>query len=273
MSNQIIICGLCDFKPSNFRLDHSQPGSQQGSIQNTLPDRYCSPVAAACGFRFVECADQAGAALKKLREWMAGAGLAVPPEKMRTKTMNVAGSHFGFLGCRLARSRQGKLRRSVRFKSLRQLRKSITSPATPGQWTKYGSHRGGFEPDPPRLVHLLHTRQNQQAELDRRLDTHEIARHPQEIHGSRGRRRRKNCPRWPNRHFWNPGFVSLCLMPKNPPVSVTEQSTDQRAGGGRSARPVLRVVGKPKPHPSLDQKEPRPPKDQKRAAWRLRPRC
>jgi len=40
----------------------------------------------------------AEAALDKLREWMAGAGLTLHPDKTRTVDMNPADSHFDFLG-------------------------------------------------------------------------------------------------------------------------------------------------------------------------------
>ncbi len=45
--------------------------------------------------------------LEKLREWMAGAGLTLHPDKTRTVDMTVADSHFDFLGYRFKRSRNG----------------------------------------------------------------------------------------------------------------------------------------------------------------------
>jgi len=43
-------------------------------------------------------AEEAGTALEKLREWMAGAGLTLHPDKTQMVDMNLADSHFDFLG-------------------------------------------------------------------------------------------------------------------------------------------------------------------------------
>jgi RNA-directed DNA polymerase len=90
---------------------------------------------AGLGFEMVRYADdmvvlcpsheEAEAALEKLREWMAGAGLTLHPDKTRTVDMNLADSHFDFLGYRFKRSRRGKLMRLIRPKSMRKLRESI----------------------------------------------------------------------------------------------------------------------------------------------------
>ncbi len=69
--------------------------------------------------------EEADAALAKLREWMAGAGLTLHPDKTRTVEMNPVDSHFDFLGYRFKRSRQGKMMRLVRPKSVRKLRETI----------------------------------------------------------------------------------------------------------------------------------------------------
>ncbi len=70
------------------------------------------------GFEMVRYADdvvvlcrsqqEAEAALEKLPDWMAGAGLTLHPDITRTEEMNLANSHFDFLGYRFKRSRQGK---------------------------------------------------------------------------------------------------------------------------------------------------------------------
>jgi hypothetical protein len=67
----------------------------------------------------------AKAALEKPREWMAGAGLTLHPEKNRTVDMDLADSHFDFLGYRFQRSRRGRIMRLVRPKNLHKLRESI----------------------------------------------------------------------------------------------------------------------------------------------------
>ena len=56
---------------------------------------------------------------------MAGAELTLHPDKTRTVDMNLADSHFDFLDYRFKRSRQGKMMRLARPKSLRKLRESI----------------------------------------------------------------------------------------------------------------------------------------------------
>ena len=56
---------------------------------------------------------------------MAGAGLILHPDKTRTVNMNLAESHYDFLGYRFKRSRRGRMMRLVRSRSLRKLRESI----------------------------------------------------------------------------------------------------------------------------------------------------
>jgi RNA-directed DNA polymerase len=69
--------------------------------------------------------EEAESALEKLREWMAGAGLTLHPDKTRTVDMTVADSHFDFLGYRYQRSRRGRMVRLIRPKSLCKLRETI----------------------------------------------------------------------------------------------------------------------------------------------------
>jgi len=116
----------------------SQGTPQGGVISPLLANIYLDPLdwlMAGIGFEMVRYADdmvvlcrnqeEAETALEKLREWMAGAGLTLHPEKTRTVDMNQANSHFDFLGYRFKRSRQGRMMRLVRPKSLRKLRESI----------------------------------------------------------------------------------------------------------------------------------------------------
>ena len=110
--------------------DEPQEG---GVISPLLANIYLDPLdwlMAGLGFEMVRYADdmvvlcheeEAKAALEKLREWMAGAGLTLHPDKTRTVDMNLADSHFDFLGYRFERSRRGKMMRLVRPKSLRKL--------------------------------------------------------------------------------------------------------------------------------------------------------
>ncbi len=111
---------------------------QGGVISPLLANIYLNPLdwlMAGLGFEMVRYADdmvvlcrsqeEAEVALEKLREWMAGAGLTLHPDKTRTVDMSLADSHFDFLGYRFKRSRRGKLMRLVRPKSMRKLRESI----------------------------------------------------------------------------------------------------------------------------------------------------
>lgn len=63
--------------------------------------------------------EEAAGARSKLHDWMEGAGLTLHPDKSRVPGMNLAGSHFDFLGCRFYRIRRGRLCGWERPKSLR----------------------------------------------------------------------------------------------------------------------------------------------------------
>ena len=118
----------------------AEEGTPQGGvISPLLANMYLDPLdwlMAGCGFEMVRYADdmvvlcrnqeQAAAALDKLREWMAGAGLTLHPDKTRVVDMNPPGSHFDFLGYRFYRTKRGgRLIKLVRPKSLRKLREAI----------------------------------------------------------------------------------------------------------------------------------------------------
>ena len=82
--------------------------------------RYADDMVVLCSTQ-----EEADSALEKLREWMGEAGLTLHPDKTRTVDMNLADSHFDFLGYRFKRSRRGKIMRLVRPKSLSKLRETI----------------------------------------------------------------------------------------------------------------------------------------------------
>lgn len=124
--------------PEDESQEESQGTPQGGVISPLLANIYLDPLdwlMAGLGLEMVRYADdmvvlcdteeEAKAALEKLREWMAGAGLTLHPDKTRTVNMTDADSHFDFLGYRFKRSRQGKMMRLVRPKSLCKLRESI----------------------------------------------------------------------------------------------------------------------------------------------------
>lgn len=82
--------------------------------------RYADDIVVLC-----RTAHEAEAALEKVREWMAQAGLELHPEKTRQGDMNRAESSFEFLGYRFYRSRAGKLCRLIRDKSLKNARERL----------------------------------------------------------------------------------------------------------------------------------------------------
>jgi len=86
---------------------HIHETPQGGVISPLLANIYLDPLdwlMAGFGFEMVRYADdmvvmcrsheEAETALEKLREWMAGAGLTLHPDKTRTVDMTVADSHF-----------------------------------------------------------------------------------------------------------------------------------------------------------------------------------
>jgi RNA-directed DNA polymerase len=114
-------------------------GTPQGGVASSLlANIHLGPLdwlMGGMGFEMVRYADdmvvlchteeEAESALEKLREWMAGAGLTLHPDKTRTVDMTVADSHFDFLGYRYQRSRRGRMVRLIRPKSLCKLRETI----------------------------------------------------------------------------------------------------------------------------------------------------
>jgi RNA-directed DNA polymerase len=95
--------------------------------------RYADDMVVMCRSR-----EEAGKALETIREWMAGVGLTLHPDKTRVVDMSPQGSYFDFLGYRFKRSR-GRLIKLVRPKSLGKLRESIKhGPSAPavGAWKR-----------------------------------------------------------------------------------------------------------------------------------------
>jgi RNA-directed DNA polymerase len=175
---------------------------------------------AGLGFEMVRYADdmvvmcrsqeEAGSAHEKLREWMAGAGLTLHPEKTRTVDMNHADSHFDFLGYRFQRSRRGRLIRLVRPKSLRKLRESI----------KPRTHRASGQSMKAIVADLnltlsgwfgyfKHAKASELSVIDGwiRMRLRSILR---KRRGLKGRGRGIDNQRWPNRYFTKLGL--FCLL-------------------------------------------------------------
>ena len=196
---------------------------QGGVISPLLANVYLDPLdwlMAGLGYEMVRYADdmvvlcrsqeEAMAALEKLREWMAGAGLTLHPDKTRTVDMNLPGSHFDFLGYRFYRSRRGRLSKLVRPKSLRKLRESIkpkTRRANARSMEAIVTDinrtlRGWF-------AYFKHAHASELAQIDQwtRMRLRSILR---KRRGGRGRGRGQDHHRWPNRYFTGLGL--FCLL-------------------------------------------------------------
>lgn len=203
--------------------DMPQGTPQGGVISPMLANIYLDPLdwlMAGCGFEMVRYADdmvvlcrsqeEAEAALEKLREWMAGAGLTLHPDKTRTVDMNLADSHFDFLGYRFQRSRRGRILRLVRPKSLRKLRKSIK----PRTRRNNGRSMKEIVEDLNRTLpgwfgYFKHVKASELSGIDGwiRMRLRSILR---KRRGLKGRGRGIDHQRWPNRYFAKLGL--FCLL-------------------------------------------------------------
>jgi RNA-directed DNA polymerase len=208
--------------PEDKSQEESQGTPQGGVISPLLANIYLDPLdwlMAGFGFEMVRYADdmvvlcrsqeEAEDALEKLREWMAGAGLTLHPDKTRTVDMTVADSHFDFLGYRFKRSRQGKVMRLVRPKSLRKLRETIK----PRTRRNNGKSMEAIVADLNRTLpgwfgYFKHVKASQLGELDGwiRMRLRSILR---KRRGLEGRGRGKDHQRWPNRYFKKLGLFCL----------------------------------------------------------------
>ena len=203
--------------------DEPQGTPQGGVISPLLANIYLNPldwIMVGLGFEMVRYADdmvvlcrsqeEAEAALEKLREWMAGAGLTLHPDKTRTVDMNLADSHFDFLGYRFKRSRRGRLIRLVRPKSLRKLRESIK----PRTRRNNGRSMEAIVADINRTLqgwfaYFKHIHPSELEVIDQwmRVRLRSILR---KRRGGRGRGRGQDHHRWPNRYFTGLGL--FCLL-------------------------------------------------------------
>ena len=209
--------------PESESQDASQGTPQGGVISPLLANIYLDPLdwlMAGLGYEMVRYADdmvvlchteeEAKAALEKLREWMAGAELTLHPDKTRTVDMNLADSHFDFLGYRFQRSRRGRMMRLVRPKSLRKLRESIK----PQTRRTNGKCMEAIVADLNRTLpgwfgYFKHVKASSLGEIDGwvRMRLRSILR---KRCGLEGRGRGKDHQRWPNRYFKDLGL--FCLL-------------------------------------------------------------
>jgi RNA-directed DNA polymerase len=196
---------------------------QGGVISPLLANIYLDPLdwlMAESGYEMVRYADdmvvmcrsqeQAAAALSKLKEWMAGAGLTLHPDKTRVVDMDLADSHIDFLGYRFKRSRRGRIIRLVRPKSLHKLRETIK----PKTRRTNGKSMEAIAADLNRTLkgwygYFKHAKPSQLGEIDGwiRMRLRSILR---KRRGLKGRGRGRDHQRWPNRYFTNLGF--FCLL-------------------------------------------------------------
>lgn len=202
----------------------AEDGTPQGGvISPLLANIYLDPLdwlMAGHGFQMARYADdmvvlcrsreEAVKALETIREWMAGFGLTLHPEKTRVVDLNPADSHFDFLGYRYQRSRRGRLMKLVRPKSLRKLRESIKprTKRTSGRsmesmvaevnrtlrgWYGYFKHA-----DPGEMKAIDGWMRGRLRAILRKRS------------GRRGRGRGRDHQRWPNRYF--AGLGLYCLL-------------------------------------------------------------
>jgi RNA-directed DNA polymerase len=196
---------------------------QGGVISPLLANIYLNPLdwlMAGLGFEMVRYADdmvvlcrshqEAQTALEKLREWMTQVGLTLHPDKTRTVDMNLADSHFDFLGYRFKRSRRGRLIKLVRPKSLRKLRESIK----PRTRRNNGRSMEAIVADINRTLtgwyaYFKHVHPSELDQIDRwmRVRLRSILR---KRRGGEGRGRGNDHHRWPNRYFTGLGL--FCLL-------------------------------------------------------------
>jgi RNA-directed DNA polymerase len=208
--------------PESEPSERSAGTPQGGVISPLLANIYLDPLdwlMAGLGFEMVRYADdmvvlcrsqeEATAALEKLREWMAEAGLTLHPDKTRTVDMTVADSHFDFLGYRFKRSRRGKLMRLIRPKSLSKLRESIK----PRTRRANGESMQAIVADLNRTLpgwfsYFKHARASELSGIDGwiRMRLRSILR---KRCGRKGRGRGKDHQRWPNRYFTKLGLYCL----------------------------------------------------------------
>lgn len=205
--------------------DWSEAGQgtpQGGVISPLLANVYLDPLdwlMSGSGFEMVRYADdmvvmcrsreEAVAALAKLRDWMAEAGLTLHPDKTRVVDMAEAGSHFDFLGYRFQRSSKGGLLRLVRPKSVQKLRDAIR----PQTRRTMGRSMKAMVKDINRTLrgwygYFKHAEAKVMGNTDGwvRGRLRSILRNRS---GRRGRARGEDTHRWPNRYFTRLGLFSL----------------------------------------------------------------
>lgn len=123
----------------NRKWTDSETGTPQGGvISPLLANVYLNPLdhgMQRAGYAMVRFADdlvilcstreEAEAAYEMLKTWVEAQGLSLHPEKTRIVNMNETGAGFDFLGYHVEHTRQGKLDRWPRNKSMAKLKDTI----------------------------------------------------------------------------------------------------------------------------------------------------
>lgn len=208
---------------NNWHEAKEEGTPQGGVISPLLANIHLDPLdwlMAGSGFEMVRYADdmvvlcrshqEAAAALSKLKDWMEGAGLTLHPDKTRVVDMNLAESHFDFLGYRFQRSKRGRLMKLVRPKSQRKLRATLK----PKTRRTSGKSMEAIAADLNRTLkgwyeYFKHAKPSELNGIDGwvRMRLRSILR---KRHGLKGRGRGRDHQRWPNRYFTNLGL--FCLL-------------------------------------------------------------
>jgi len=222
-------------------------GTPQGAIISPmLANIYLNPLdhlMAGSGYEMVRYADdfvilcanreEAEAAMGQIRAWMDGAGLTLHPTKTRIVDATQRGG-FDFLGYHFERGYRWPRKKSLdKFKdairaktlrlrsgSMREITEDINR--TLRGWFAYFKH--GLRNIYPPLDSWI--RQRLRTILRRR-------------HKGTGRARGRDHQRWPNVYFAELGLISLATA-RAEASQLRTGTTKQKAGCGKSARPVWR---------------------------------
>jgi len=201
----------------------SKQGTPQGGvISPLLANVYLNPLdwlMSSQGYAMIRYADdmvilcrdkeQAEAALETLKNWMVQAGLTLHPEKTRMVDMNLAESHFDFLGYRFKRSRRGRLMKLVRPKSKSKLREALKVKTKRTNGTSMETIVRAINPTLEGWYgHFKHARADELEAIDGWVRRRLRAILSKRLKG-RGQGYGPAQIRWPNRYFTNLGLFSL----------------------------------------------------------------
>jgi len=200
-----------------------ETGSPQGGvISPLLANLYLNPLDwlleewGLIGVRYADdlvvltrTAAEAQRALRRIEQWMSGAGLRLNPDKTRVVDMGQPRAHFEFLGYRFLRTAKGKRIRLVSPKSKRKLKGTLKSSTrrTNGKCLAASiaeinpKLRGWFN-----YFEQAHVNEHRMIDQWVRMRLRSILR---KRHKGKGRGRGLDHFKWPNRYFEKQGLFSL----------------------------------------------------------------